>query len=154
MPDENGIGGGGGDPVKTLTFKKKLNVHDHPEYHCSHLPDLRYGIFQLTKSSTTSYFIPRPSAYATSITAFYLRPDPCRLHASRIQYVHAVFFWQDHGGSLYGRARTSALYLPALIRWSVIVANIPTYIKKRDDYSYRSLGASGVSAPYYSPLCC
>ena len=26
---------------------------------------------------------------------------------------------------------------------AAIVANIPTYIKKRDDYSYRSLGASG-----------
>jgi membrane associated rhomboid family serine protease len=26
---------------------------------------------------------------------------------------------------------------------AVVVANIPTYIKKRDDYGYRSLGASG-----------
>jgi membrane associated rhomboid family serine protease len=34
-------------------------------------------------------------------------------------------------------------YFPILYIGALIAANIPTYIKKRDDYNYRSLGASG-----------
>jgi membrane associated rhomboid family serine protease len=34
-------------------------------------------------------------------------------------------------------------YYFILYAGAVIVANIPTYIKRRDDYNYRSLGASG-----------
>jgi membrane associated rhomboid family serine protease len=34
-------------------------------------------------------------------------------------------------------------YYLALYVGAVIVANIPTYLKKKDDYNYRSLGASG-----------
>ena len=34
-------------------------------------------------------------------------------------------------------------YYLILYAGAVIVANIPTYIKRRDDYNYRSLGASG-----------
>ena len=34
-------------------------------------------------------------------------------------------------------------YYPTLYITALIASNLPTYIKKRDDYSYRSLGASG-----------
>ncbi len=34
-------------------------------------------------------------------------------------------------------------YFPVLYILALIVANIPTYLKHRDDYNYRSLGASG-----------
>jgi membrane associated rhomboid family serine protease len=34
-------------------------------------------------------------------------------------------------------------YYPILYFGALIAANIPTYIKKRDEYNYRSLGASG-----------
>jgi membrane associated rhomboid family serine protease len=34
-------------------------------------------------------------------------------------------------------------YYPILYFAALIVANIPTYLKHRDDYNYRSLGASG-----------
>src|SRR5579859_1131454 len=34
-------------------------------------------------------------------------------------------------------------YFPILYILALIVANIPTYIKRKDDYNYRSLGASG-----------
>jgi membrane associated rhomboid family serine protease len=35
------------------------------------------------------------------------------------------------------------LYYIVLYITAIIVANIPTYIKRREDYNYRSLGASG-----------
>jgi membrane associated rhomboid family serine protease len=35
------------------------------------------------------------------------------------------------------------IYFIILYISAIIVANIPTYIKRRDDYNYRSLGASG-----------
>jgi len=34
-------------------------------------------------------------------------------------------------------------YYPILYFMAIIIANIPTYLKRKDDYNYRSLGASG-----------
>jgi membrane associated rhomboid family serine protease len=42
-----------------------------------------------------------------------------------------------------------ALYIGALI-----VSNIPTYIKHRNDYDYRSLGASGAVSAVLLPSSC
>ena len=42
-----------------------------------------------------------------------------------------------------GMLGLSGVYYPALYLGALIVSNIPTYLKHRNDYNYRSLGASG-----------
>jgi membrane associated rhomboid family serine protease len=42
-----------------------------------------------------------------------------------------------------GELGLQAYYYPILYVTALIVSNIPSYLKRKDDYNYRSLGASG-----------
>lgn len=55
-----------------------------------------------------------------------------------------LYFFGRGAELLYsGELGLRPFYYPLLYITALVVSNIPSYIKRRDDYSYRSLGASG-----------
>jgi membrane associated rhomboid family serine protease len=85
---------------------------------------------------------------AINIRHQYYRFITCGLiHAD---FVHLLFnmltlFFAGCGLELYYRGHLGLQHYWYLVLYvsAVVVANIPTYLKRRDDYNYRSLGASG-----------
>ncbi|HVU57346.1 MAG TPA: rhomboid family intramembrane serine protease [Puia sp.] len=85
---------------------------------------------------------------AINIRHQYYRFITCGLiHAD---FVHLLFnmltlFFAGCGLELYYRGHLGLQHYWYLVLYvsAVIVANIPSYLKRRDDYNYRSLGASG-----------
>ena len=85
---------------------------------------------------------------AISMRHQYYRFITCGLiHAD---FVHLLFnmvtlyFFGKGLEILYrGELGLQAYYYPILYVTALIVSNIPSYLKRKDDYNYRSLGASG-----------
>ena len=85
---------------------------------------------------------------AISMRHQYYRFITCGLiHAD---FVHLLFnmvtlyFFGKGLEVLYrGELGLQAYYYPILYVTALIVSNIPSYLKRKDDYNYRSLGASG-----------
>jgi membrane associated rhomboid family serine protease len=85
---------------------------------------------------------------AISMRHQYYRFITCGLiHAD---FVHLLFnmvtlyFFGKGLEILYrGELGLQAYYYPILYITALIVSNIPSYLKRKDDYNYRSLGASG-----------
>ena len=85
---------------------------------------------------------------AISMRHQYYRFITCGLiHAD---FVHLLFnmvtlyFFGKGLEILYrGELGLQAYYYPVLYVTALIVSNIPSYLKRKDDYNYRSLGASG-----------
>jgi membrane associated rhomboid family serine protease len=85
---------------------------------------------------------------AISIRHQYYRFFTCGLiHADFIHLafnmITLYFFGRVMEAWYMGRLGLPHFYYLILYTGAVIVANIPTYLKRRDDYNYRSLGASG-----------
>jgi membrane associated rhomboid family serine protease len=85
---------------------------------------------------------------AISIRRQYYRFFTCGLiHADFIHLafnmITLYFFGRVMEAWYMGRLGLPHYYYLILYVGAVIVANIPTYLKRRDDYNYRSLGASG-----------
>lgn len=85
---------------------------------------------------------------AISVRKQYYRFFTCALvHADIIHLAFNMltlyFFGRYLEAHYMGELGLPHFYYLVLYVGAVIVANIPTYLKKRDDYSYRSLGASG-----------
>ena len=85
---------------------------------------------------------------AVNLRHQYYRFITCGLiHAD---FIHLLFnmmtlFFFGRALEVYygGELGLQRYYYPILYISALIVANIPTYIKRKDDYNYRSLGASG-----------
>jgi len=85
---------------------------------------------------------------AINIRHQYYRFLTCGLiHAD---FLHLLFnmvtlYFFGRGLEVYyaGQLGLQSYWYPLLYVSAVIVANIPSYIKRKDDYNYRSLGASG-----------
>jgi membrane associated rhomboid family serine protease len=85
---------------------------------------------------------------AVSMRHQYYRFITCGLiHADFIHLLFNMLTLYFFGRALEvfyrGELGLQGYYYPILYISALIVANIPSYIKRKDDYNYRSLGASG-----------
>jgi membrane associated rhomboid family serine protease len=85
---------------------------------------------------------------AISMQHQYYRFLTCGLiHADFMHLAFNMFTLYFFGTALenyyMGELGLQHYYYPILYASALIAANIPTYLKRRDDYNYRSLGASG-----------
>ena len=85
---------------------------------------------------------------AISMQHQYYRFLTCGLiHADFMHLAFNMFTLYFFGTALenyyMGELGLQHYYYPILYFTALIAANIPTYIKRKDDYNYRSLGASG-----------
>lgn len=93
---------------------------------------------------------------AVSMRHQYYRFITCGLiHANFLHLAFNMFTLYSFGRALelyyQGELGLRPYYYPVLYVTALIVSNIPTYLKHKDDYNYRSLGASGaVSAVLFA----
>jgi membrane associated rhomboid family serine protease len=85
---------------------------------------------------------------AISIRHQYYRFVTCGLIHADIMHlafnmITLYFFGREIEARYMGELGLPHYYYLILYVGALIVANIPTYLKRRDDYNYRSLGASG-----------
>jgi len=85
---------------------------------------------------------------AVSMRHQYYRFITCGLiHADFLHLfmnMFSLYFFGRGAELLYrGELGLQAWYYPILYISALIIANIPSYLRHRDDYNYRSLGASG-----------
>ena len=85
---------------------------------------------------------------AISIRHQYYRFITCGLIHADIMHlafnmITLYFFGREIEARYMGELGLPHYYYLILYVGALIVANIPTYLKRRDDYNYRSLGASG-----------
>jgi membrane associated rhomboid family serine protease len=85
---------------------------------------------------------------AISMQHQYYRFLTCGLiHADFMHLAFNMFTLYFFGTALenyyMGELGLQHYYYPILYTTALIAANIPTYLKRKDDYNYRSLGASG-----------
>ena len=85
---------------------------------------------------------------AISMQHQYYRFLTCGLiHADFMHLAFNMFTLYFFGTALenyyMGELGLQHYYYPILYALALIAANIPTYLKRKDDYNYRSLGASG-----------
>jgi membrane associated rhomboid family serine protease len=85
---------------------------------------------------------------AISMQHQYYRFITCGLiHADFMHLAFNMFTLYFFGTALenyyMGELGLQHYYYPILYTMALIAANIPTYLKRKDDYNYRSLGASG-----------
>jgi membrane associated rhomboid family serine protease len=85
---------------------------------------------------------------AVSMRHQYYRFITCGLiHANFLHLAFNMFTLYSFGRVLEiyypGELGLQPYYYPTLYITALIASNIPTYLKRKDDYNYRSLGASG-----------
>jgi len=104
----------------------------------------------VNKTIMWPYYVKRENQYYRFITSGFLHADWIHLFFNMFTL---YFFGQNieiifTRGGLGGEAAYLALYFLALI-----ISDLPTYIKHKDDHEYRALGASGaVSAVVFAAI--
>jgi membrane associated rhomboid family serine protease len=104
----------------------------------------------LDKTIFTPYLVKRKNQYYRMITSGFLHADMMHLFFNMFTlyfFGRAIEYYFSRYG-LGGEITYLLLYFLALI-----ISDIPSYLKHRDDYNYHSLGASGaVSAVVFASL--
>ncbi len=90
--------------------------------------------------------------YYRFITSGFIHADWMHLIFNMITLYYFGRFVEQAFKQLFGPGTSSLLYL-LLYLLSMVIADIPTFIKYKDTYNYRALGASGaVSAVLFSSI--
>ncbi|UCJ09328.1 rhomboid family intramembrane serine protease [Chitinophaga pendula] len=102
---------------------------------------------KIDEMSMWPYMIKEKKQYYRFITSGFVHGDWGHLFFNML----TLYFFSSQIESVYAQLFGSKLYFLAFYLISIILSDIPSYIKHHNNYAYRSIGASGaVSAVVFS----